>query len=145
MTYQEKLKDPRWQKKRLQILDRDEWCCQKCYDTESTLQIHHRYYKKCDPWEYPNEALITLCGDCHLEEKELRPAYESDLLKILKRNFLAEDVNTLTKGFYAMPIIHASDIVASVYEWALSDEKIQRELIDRYFEHLRENRLNATT
>lgn len=30
--YKEKLKDPRWQKKRLQIFERDDWCCQKCGD-----------------------------------------------------------------------------------------------------------------
>jgi hypothetical protein len=25
--YSDKLKDPRWQKKRLQIMERDNWCC----------------------------------------------------------------------------------------------------------------------
>ncbi len=27
MTYAEQLKDPRWQKRRLEILQRDEWRC----------------------------------------------------------------------------------------------------------------------
>ncbi|MCP9757033.1 hypothetical protein EGI26_17880 [Lacihabitans sp. CCS-44] len=30
------------------------------------LHIHHKYYQTGkQPWEYPNEALTTLCWDCH--------------------------------------------------------------------------------
>lgn len=30
------------------------------------LHIHHKYYiKGKKPWEYDNEALVTLCADCH--------------------------------------------------------------------------------
>ena len=42
--YYEKFKDPRWQKKRLEVLQRDEFMCQICLDTSSTLHIHHRRY-----------------------------------------------------------------------------------------------------
>lgn len=32
------------------------------------LQIHHKYYQKgLLAWEYPNQALVTLCWDCHEE------------------------------------------------------------------------------
>jgi hypothetical protein len=141
MTYQEKLKDPRWQKKRLKILERDDWACQKCFDTESTLHIHHRYYRKCEPWEYPDDALVTLCENCHEEEKESRPIYEHDLLKRLRLNFLAEDVNILTEGFHSMPILHCSNVVASAYSWALKDKKVQKELIERYFKSLKGNKI----
>lgn len=66
MTYSEKLKDPRWQRKRLEILNRDGFTCCHCGDTESTLNIHHHYYeKKKMPWDYPDGALITLCEHCH--------------------------------------------------------------------------------
>jgi hypothetical protein len=34
--YSDKLKNPKWQKIRLQVLERDEWCCQYCFDGEST-------------------------------------------------------------------------------------------------------------
>ena len=66
--YREKLKDPRWQKKRLQILQRDEFICQCCFDSESTLHVHHKYYNNCDPWDIPDSALVTLCAECHEEE-----------------------------------------------------------------------------
>ena len=65
-SYSEKLKDPRWQKKRLRIFQRDHWTCQVDYDTESTLEIHHKtYLKDANPWDYPDDILITLCGSCH--------------------------------------------------------------------------------
>ena len=67
--YREKLKDPRWQKKRLEIFERDEFRCRYCGTTEKTLSVHHLFYiKGCDPWEYPDEVVITLCEDCHESE-----------------------------------------------------------------------------
>lgn len=77
MSYSEKLRDPRWQKKRLEIMQRDEFKCQECADTESTLHVHHaRYLKHRDPWEYDDALLVTLCEACHgkLHEGELSQA-----------------------------------------------------------------------
>ena len=62
--YQKKLKDPRWQKKRLEIMERDEWKCRFCGDKLTTLNVHHLKYKD-KPWNAPNEELITVCEDCH--------------------------------------------------------------------------------
>lgn len=137
MTYQEKLKDPKWQKKRLEILERDDWTCQQCCDSESTLHVHHRYYVKCDPWEYANEALITLCDVCHFNEEKIRPSREKELLRALKGKFLAGEVESLASGFYDMKLLHAPEVIASVYEWALRDVDIQRELIEKYFNYIR--------
>lgn len=65
MQYSDRLKDPRWQKKRLEIFEMDNWFCQYCWQKDATLIVHHLYYLPVEPWEYPNEALITLCEDCH--------------------------------------------------------------------------------
>lgn len=66
MTYAEKLKDPRWQKKRLEILDRDDFTCTLCGSKKDTLHVHHHFYKyNSDPWDYPNDALETHCQYCH--------------------------------------------------------------------------------
>lgn len=62
--YAEKLKDPRWQKKRLKIFERDGWACVRCKDSESSLQVHHKKYFG-EPWECPDEHLETLCESCH--------------------------------------------------------------------------------
>ena len=143
MTYQEKLKDPRWQKKRLEILDRDEWCCQICGDGESTLHIHHKYYNNCDPWDCPEDALITLCEDCHKEESEKRPSQEKRLIKAFKIHFLADDLECLSVGLENMTLCHGSEVVLSSIGWALRDEEMQRELIGKYFKSIK-RRSNAT-
>jgi hypothetical protein len=70
--YAEKLKDPRWQKKRLEIMGRDEFMCQGCQDTTSMLSVHHRYYVKGrEPWDYPDNLLVTLCQVCHEHERDI--------------------------------------------------------------------------
>jgi len=63
--YREKLRDPRWQKKRLQVFDRDKWKCAACLDDSSTLSAHHLVYTAADPWDEPIEHLETLCDYCH--------------------------------------------------------------------------------
>ena len=67
-SYSDKLEDPRWQKMRLKVLERDEFTCQVCFNTESELHIHHKYYKKnLEPWEYPLKSLETICSECHAD------------------------------------------------------------------------------
>ncbi|HEY5590661.1 MAG TPA: HNH endonuclease [Paludibacter sp.] len=65
-TYLDKLKSPKWQKKRLEILERDEFTCIDCGSSDKNLQVHHTIYiNDRNPWEYENFQLITLCEDCH--------------------------------------------------------------------------------
>lgn len=67
--YSKLLQDPRWQKKRLEILQRDNWTCRNCgsgLNEGVTLHVHHiRYIKGKKPWEYENDNLITYCENCH--------------------------------------------------------------------------------
>lgn len=57
--------DPRWQRLRLQCMDRDAWKCVACGDGQSTLHVHHKRY--CgDIWDSPVEDLQTLCNACHM-------------------------------------------------------------------------------
>jgi hypothetical protein len=71
--YAAKWKDPRWQKKRLLIFERDNFTCQLCRDKGTTLSVHHRYYiKGADPWDYLDDCLVTLCEPCHESETETR-------------------------------------------------------------------------
>lgn len=69
-NYSELLKDPRWQKKRLEVLALDFWECRSCLSKANTLHVHHLWYEKGkDPWEYPINALVTLCEKCHEQVK----------------------------------------------------------------------------
>ncbi len=66
MKYADKLKNPKWQKKRLEILQRDGFECQFCKSTENTLHVHHDLYAKGrEPWDYPDSIFKTLCYKCH--------------------------------------------------------------------------------
>lgn len=70
INYDDLLKSPRWIDKRNIILERDHHKCCYCGSIYN-LQVHHKYYskypngKKVDPWNYSNDALITLCDKCH--------------------------------------------------------------------------------
>lgn len=77
--YCEKLKDPRWQKKRLEVMQRDEFTCRDCGAKDKTLNVHHCHYSKGGPWATPDKFLLTLCEDCHERrqkaENELKEAF----------------------------------------------------------------------
>lgn len=66
MTYSEKLKDPRWQKKRLKVMEYAKFRCQICGAKHRTLNVHHSYYTRGkEPWQYPDGSLICICEVCH--------------------------------------------------------------------------------
>jgi len=73
MTYGEKLKSPKWQKKRLEILERDKFTCTNCRSKEKQLHVHHKVYIfNNEPWDYENEFYTTLCNDCHETEEQYK-------------------------------------------------------------------------
>lgn len=147
MKYADKLKDPRWQKKRLEILERDEWTCRKCGDTKKTLNVHHmRYIPGREPWDIDSRLLLTLCESCHEEEKELRQQYENDLLEILKDQcFLADDVYSIASAFLGLSSQYPSDVTATIIEFAFREK--WDFLCELYFSCLEErrNKSNGTT
>ncbi len=71
-SYYELLKHPKWQRKRLEILQRASFECEDCGSTEATLNVHHSYYEKgLAPWEYPDESLHCVCDDCHKRQQDI--------------------------------------------------------------------------
>lgn len=65
-AYAQKLLDPRWQRKRLEVLDRAKWACETCGDESSPLHVHHGFYRYgTEPWDYPDSSLHCLCEACH--------------------------------------------------------------------------------
>ena len=84
-TYSEKLRDPRWQKKRLEIMQRDGWACRKCFSRTKTLNVHHYFYRRgLEPWEYGDDALLTVCEDCHAAEHGRIDIPEGDTVSELR-------------------------------------------------------------
>jgi len=68
MDFNKQLKSPKWQKKRLEILERDNYTCQCCGNKEEQLHVHHYVYRKnTDLWDYEDGYLVTFCNSCHEE------------------------------------------------------------------------------
>ena len=72
-AYRELLRRSEWQKKRLQILERDNWRCVWCHDANVNLQVDHKRYERGKmPWEIGDQYLQTLCERCHVRATNLR-------------------------------------------------------------------------
>lgn len=101
-VYSKKLLDPRWQKKRLEILQRDNWTCRFCESTDNTLHVHHIYYEpKSEPWDAELKHLITLCAECHQEETELLIHTNESVIKRLKHlGFTSKEFMDLDYFFF---------------------------------------------
>jgi 5-methylcytosine-specific restriction endonuclease McrA len=95
-TYQEKLKDPRWQRKRLEIFQRDNWKCTECGNDKLTLHVHHKEYEG-EPWDAPDDKLKTICETCHAKKSD----------KILQ---IAKLLKALDLFYTIVPIYGNSDL-----------------------------------
>ena len=75
--YMAKLRDPRWQKHKNEVLERDCYTCTWCragLNDGRNLQVHHGFYSREfeSPWEYPKASLFTLCEKCHEQAEVLK-------------------------------------------------------------------------
>ena len=70
--YKEWLLDPKWKRKRKEILKRDYGMCTVCH-AKKNLHIHHTFYydRFIPPWKYPENSLLTICAKCHKEYHEI--------------------------------------------------------------------------
>jgi len=76
-SYAELLKDPRWQKIRLEVFQRADWQCEQCSDRTTELHVHHTFYDGREPWEYPENSLKCLCKTCHNSEHSKKDENET--------------------------------------------------------------------
>lgn len=83
--YRENLKRPEWQRKRLEVMSRDEFTCKLCGDKDTILNVHHHDYHG-KPWEADIEQLITCCEPCHLYVM-----HNPDVTKIMSVHKFQED------------------------------------------------------
>lgn len=132
-TYAEKLKDPRWQKKRLEIMNRDNFTCQKCGDTKTTLVVHHFEYSG-EPWDVKNEGLITVCETCHKVIEVIKDLVDTKSSSFRLTHYDSDTGESIT-GFvsdkYSALLLSYNKQKASV---VLSDEVIIKlqEIINNY-------------
>lgn len=143
-NYSEKLRDPRWQKKRLEILERDNWRCQLCFDGESMLHVHHRrYIPSRDPWDYPESCLVTLCESCHESEKDYMNSAIDLLTAELKEKFFSPGIMDLASAINGLVVTPST---ADLINWILTNDRLMEHLSNLYDEFLKSQKedKNAT-
>ena len=86
-----KYQHPRWQKLRLQILDREKFTCQACGRKDETLHVHHLMYYSGAPWETPSKYLECLCKACHGARTEADSIAISRIRLRPTRDVISED------------------------------------------------------
>ncbi len=136
--YFELLKDPRWQKKRLEILERDNWCCRRCFDDENQLSVHHLFYiKDLDPWDYSNDTLITLCDSCHKIEKD---SYYISLRKLqsilVHKTYLSDEIFKLAEVLRTFNMAYPPEVQITFLEWLFGKKKLMEELENLYWAYI---------
>lgn len=116
-TYAEKLKHPLWQRKRLEILNRDGFKCRGCGNGEKTLHVHHlKYTRGRDPWDYPDASLVTLCEVCHeTEHEDTQNSRETLLDSLVDRGARSADLYALA---VAIDFSGPNDRQITSSEWA---------------------------
>jgi 5-methylcytosine-specific restriction endonuclease McrA len=93
MTYSEKLKDVKWQKRRLELFSQNNWTCTECglHEPKDGLCVHHVFYMTGkDPWEYPDETLLVLCNGCHEERQAIEQIFFGGVAAILAQKSIKE-------------------------------------------------------
>jgi len=126
MKYADQLKDPRWQKKRLEILEAASFTCGECGDTRSQLHVHHSFYRKgLMAWQYPDPAYHCLCETCH----ELRSTSEHHLLMAIHDLDCSEveDLATAISKYTETGASPLRDFVAAAdaHEKAVNEQMIE--------------------
>lgn len=82
------LLDSRWNKKRVQVLKRDNYRCTNCGADNCRLSVHHEIYlKDKQPWEVPMRYLKSMCDRCHSDahKDRLIGSFVKDRLPVHKR------------------------------------------------------------
>lgn len=96
MDYKEQIKSPKWQRRRLEILQRDDFTCQICGCKDKMLHVHHTAYERNKMiWEYPDEMLITMCNECHSLEHNMDNLITKLLHMIKTRGVTNHEIITL--------------------------------------------------
>lgn len=138
-TYTEKLRHPKWQKKRLEVLQRDEFTCRMCGSEEKTLHVHHISYNG-NPWETPIENLITLCEGCHEIEEENLSCLKNDMVRVLQdAGFMSNGLREIVNLFRSVPDRgwNEYDPIWDILRQILCDDELMQEQQDKYFAQLR--------
>lgn len=61
-----------------------------------TLHVHHFYYiKNRHPWDYPDNALVTLCDLCHMKEEFIKWVLKTGMKVLRELYFEPADISEI--------------------------------------------------
>ncbi len=137
-------KNPKWQKLRLKILERDGFMCQYCQDKEEELHVHHKYYEKGKRiWEYNEDAFITLCKSCHEEETSCMKEVIPEFMNLMKKLFNSSEINdfmiSIKFNKSKLPNFVLLNIISRTISGPLSDELVEK-LKNNFFEAIKQRK-----
>lgn len=107
------LKHPKWQKMRLEVMERADFKCEKrgCdYPSDETnpLNVHHKYYDEenrwLEPWEYPRGSLQCLCQRHHREVHGLSHKNEGKKREKVKIPIEINTADPFTEEYEFVPL-----------------------------------------
>lgn len=99
-AYSKALRDPRWQKRRLEAMEAAGWMCRQCGTDTQEMHVHHMLYiKGRKPWEYENRHLLALCADCHKDTESAKRRFEETLSDYATSTGSASDVYDHLAGY----------------------------------------------
>jgi len=113
INYSDLLQSPKWQKKRLDVLNLRGFKCEECGNEDKQLHVHHsRYIKGRKPWEYDNDIFMVLCCDCH--DKIHSQVKEKQVVEVIPQKYkeLVGNINQIeSKGMRGDLVGDLSDFV----------------------------------
>jgi hypothetical protein len=140
-SYRSQYLDPRWQKKRLEVMEQQGFTCQRCETTEKTLSVHHnQYIPNRDVWDYENSQLSVLCQDCHADLHAKDDLLNDLISRIPAHSFERKTIAYLIGGFLVRePMLEdASYFEALHFNAGLLASRMVSDAMDFHFGLLRE-------
>jgi 5-methylcytosine-specific restriction endonuclease McrA len=88
-AFWQKYKDPRWQKRRLEIMEKAGWECERCGSKDDTLNVHHKLYRRgADPWDYSDHELQCMCEGCHGRTHDIHEWLKTQMARLNETQLL---------------------------------------------------------
>lgn len=129
-TYSDKLKDPRWQKKRLEIFNRDGFKCTTCGRGDKTLHVHHKFYESgLEPWQYDDSVLTTLCEECHFNVPEQEAEFKNLIKFLLCQGFSYLNLVRMLSGAAVQTDVIEPGDIASYIDWVFTRRDVMQAII----------------
>jgi hypothetical protein len=101
-SYWEKLRDPRWQRRKAEIMQRADFACELCEARHVTLNVHHKLYRRgADPWEYADHEIECLCEPCHEASHELRARLDEAIVRFVNAGMHVDMLTGFADGLWA--------------------------------------------